>query len=172
MLLQRRVKRTYRKSRKPGAATSAGRLRCAQSAAAPALCASPHGFAQDSLTNGTTPHRHHPLSLNCTGAARLLGSAPAAIDNKEIPDENTGRKLLGVVVALVALGSALPASAEGRRGDDRQDSRREWRDNRSDRHAQAPRSRTVVRERWSSAAGRRRPTGMTVTAMFTVQPTL
>ncbi|MCB1912564.1 MAG: hypothetical protein R3E45_08195 [Rhodocyclaceae bacterium] len=73
--------------------------------------------------------------------------------------KNTGRKLLGVVVALVALGSALPASAEGRRGDDRQDSRREWRDNRSDRHAQAPRSRTVVRERvverrWTSKAYR------------------
>lgn len=61
--------------------------------------------------------------------------------------KHTGRKLLGAVVALVALGSALPASADGRRGDDRHSSQREWRDNRSDRHWQAPRSREVVRER-------------------------
>lgn len=62
--------------------------------------------------------------------------------------KNTGRKMLGVVIALMTLGSALPASAEGRRGDDRQGSQREWRgDDRRDRHWRAPRVREVVRER-------------------------
>ena len=61
--------------------------------------------------------------------------------------KHTGRKLLGVVVALVTLGSALPASADGRHGDDRHRSQREWRDDRSDRHWRATHRREVIRER-------------------------